>query len=858
MSERTLDRLLAFLVFLVPLVVYTLTMPPTTPFWDSGEFISACYVLGIPHSPGNPIYVLVGRVFCLLPLPLSIAARVNFLSVVFASLSVGALFLVALSTVRLMYGSPSGALQRFIQYAGPLAGSLFLAGSDTFWRDSTEAEVYALSAFIMGCCTWLALLWYRGSRGGGGAGAASREALETRRGAGGEERRRSDPPMNDPRRSRSLVYVIVYLIALGAGCFLGTILVYPGVLLLLLLAREKPFRASELVVFTIGLGVLAGDMTIHMPAAVVVGGLVVFALLLAWATARRGRFALAATALLCLGLSVHLYLYIRSHLDPPIDMVDPETWRALYAHIRREQYPSVSLYHRKAPLLWQLGHFWGYFREQFRMLGEVKLGALDVGRAATIVPLGLGLLGIVANGVRERRSWALNAANLLANTIGLVLYLNFSASEVRERDYFYAPGFYFFAVFIGIGASALLAMLAGRAGDERRRAAAVVPIGALCIALSLLPIRHNWHSHDRHRNYIARDYGYNMLVGLERDAVLFTNGDNDTFPLWYIQLTERYRTDVRVVNLSLLKTPWYIRQLRDAEPRLPISWSDEEIYGLRPVGLPGGRVAWPDDIAVQHIIEGIAWRRPIYFALSVPLDKWKPYGRYLEVQGMARRLVARTGDDMMNRFLVERSFDELFSYRGILDERRERDTTLYRDGAARAAYVNFAVAAAELGQAAAGERDYAEAIRRMRMSLAFDPSLKPARVLLGTYYLMDDDPEAAIAHFRAAIRDDPREGEYWARLASVYEYRGENAEALRLIDEGIGMASGLRRLYIDGFRVAAQLGDAERAKSYIRRWVERHPDDEELRDVYEGIDRILENEFGISTAGATPGKKGSE
>ncbi len=846
MSEQTLHRLVAFAVFLIPLAVFTATMAPTLVFWDSGEFIATAYILGIPHSPGTPLFALAGRVFSMLPLPFGIAGRVNFFSVLCGSLAVLMGYLIAVTTLRFMYPSLKGGLGRFMTYAGPFAGSMYLTFSETFWRDSTEAEVYALNAFVMGLCTYLALLWYRNP-----AGRAERKGAEAAR-----PETRPDEGSLERGHSRGLVYLIIYLLALGIGFHLGTILVYGGIFLLFLMVKEKAFGNAEIAIYTFGLAVILADMTMHRNSALTVAGLLVFAALVAWSTARNGRFALAAAGLLALGISVHLYMYIRSHLDPGIDMVDPETWKAMYAHLRREQYPPIHVFERKAPLLWQFRHFAGYFSAQFRMVGDAFLGPMNLGAALTAIPVALGFWGIAANYQRERRLWALNFTNLFVNSVGLILFLNFSSTEVRERDYFYGAAFYFFAIFIGIGVTSLLVAAAQWSESKGKTAwSRVVPIGALCLFLSVLPARYNWFSHDRSHFYIARDYGYNLLAGLEPNAILFTNGDNDTYPLWYIQNVERFRTDVSVVNLSLLRTDWYIEQLRDRDPKLPIRLTDEEIARMEPVPLKGGGIAWKHDLMVQHIIREANWKRPVYFATTVPLDTWKPYGNHLEMEGMVRRLVLREGDNLLGEFALQRNFDDIYRFRGILTKDWRIDDSVYKDDETRGMFVNFAVAMAQLAQEKAIEKDFDDAIRRMEIALRFDPTLKAANALLGTYYMMNEMDQKAIDHYIQAIRRDPGEGEYWSRLARIYEFKEQHAIALKSIDDGIRHAPEFRQLSIDGFRIAARLGDGERAKDYIRQWLARHPEDREMEGILAGADKLLEDEFGIESRSGRTGEE---
>ena len=167
--------------------------------------------------------------------------------------------------------------------------------------------------------------------------------------------------------------------------------------------------------------------------------------------------------------------------------------------------------------------------------------------------------------------------------IAIVLYLNQTPYQPRERDYAYAGSFYAFCIWIGFGVAALAK------GLQKYGKLSPVIAGSVATVLCLLvPIQmgaQNWDDHDRSNRYVCRDFGANYLESCEPNAVIFTNGDNDTFPLWYAQEVEGIRTDVRVCNTSYLQTDWYINQMKkqayESDP-LPISWQPEDyVQGTR-------------------------------------------------------------------------------------------------------------------------------------------------------------------------------------------------------------------------------------------------------------------------------------
>ena len=195
------------------------------------------------------------------------------------------------------------------------------------------------------------------------------------------------------------------------------------------------------------------------------------------------------------------------------------------------------------------------------------------------MPLILGLIGLLFQAYSGKRGieqfWVVFFLFFMTG-IAIVLYLNQTPYQPRERDYAYAGSFYAFAIWIGLGVAAItrfLEWVMEKCKVENRTVVAVVAV-LLCMVVPLQMVSQTWDDHDRSGRYVARDFGMNYLSSVEPNAILFTNGDNDTFPLWYAQEVEGYRTDVRVCNLSYLQTDWYIDQMKrpayESAP-LPIS-----------------------------------------------------------------------------------------------------------------------------------------------------------------------------------------------------------------------------------------------------------------------------------------------
>ncbi|HLP71314.1 MAG TPA: DUF2723 domain-containing protein [Bacteroidales bacterium] len=195
-----------------------------------------------------------------------------------------------------------------------------------------------------------------------------------------------------------------------------------------------------------------------------------------------------------------------------------------------------------------------------------------------LLPFLLGVIGMVYHLNRDRKNWFNILMLFIMTGVAIVIYLNQYPNQPRERDYAYAGSFYFFSVWIGLGVLSLFEALSKLAGEKL----AAPMSGLICLlAVPVIMGRENWRDHDRSGRYLTRDVAANYLNSCAENSILFTNGDNDTFPLWYAQEVEGIRTDVRVANLMLLNTDWYINQMKrrtyESAP-LPVTLPAKKYY----------------------------------------------------------------------------------------------------------------------------------------------------------------------------------------------------------------------------------------------------------------------------------------
>ncbi len=564
------------------------------------------------------------------------------------------------------------------------------------------------------------------------------------------------------------------VIGLGITAIVGSIVflsIYPGMIQTLPTiagAVGAPFAFMLFVIALVGVGVWWSQKQ----------GMPVFNLIM-----------LSVMAVL-IGYSTYGVIFIRSAANPPIDENDPETSEAIVSYLKREQYGSTPLLKGKSYdsntgrlsvrektfprrysqepshqsvyaqydsdmeffVSYQVNYmYWRYFLWNFMGKDSDEQGAPAItgfaafddnigGRKVVFqtpseksshngyfaLPLLLGLFGMIYHALRDpRRAFAVFILFFITG-IGIILYLNQTPLQPRERDYSYVASFFAFALWIGIGGAGLAELAAQLVKEVKAKIPAALGVSTVAFAaVPVVMLAVNFADHDRSGRYVAPDYAYNMLNSVAENAILFTNGDNDTFPLWYAQEVEGVRRDVRVANLSLLQTPWYINQLKNQSSRqsepIPMRLPDDQIADIQPIGwqprtielpvdsallmrsgemsasLPGASnpsgaqfvspMRWelkgrpfsqeqsylgPNDLVILDMLQTNAqqgWQRPFYFAVTVAPSGMLDLQPFFQLEGQANRIVPIRHDDPIGRVVPDITIRNLknFRFRGLDD-----------------------------------------------------------------------------------------------------------------------------------------------------------------------------------------------
>ena len=732
-----------------------ITLAPTVTLWDAGEFITASKVLGIPHPPGTPLFVLLGHVWAGALRIGGYAWRLNFMSACFSAAGAGCYCLVA---HRLLAGET-----QWLRAGGAAAAALLSAFVFTHWQNSNETEVYTVATFSIAAMSWLVVRW-RDLRASGDA------------------------------RAVHLLLLVVYIAALSIGNHLLALLAGPAVSVFIAqtlrttpaaLTTDRRMEWAEWAVLTtlwiVLIAVGLGSTTL-----LIVGGVLLLAGVVFCIASGSRAFAILATVSAVVGISIYAFLYIRSGLQPLLNEAAPDNWTNLIAVIRREQFGSRGLFENPmvpggfrsvAVLSQQFVNFFQYCSWQWaRALPAIPMVAVS------LVFVSLGSLGF--NVARRRDTglaWLLGVLWLVTG-VGLVLYMNFRAGsslywdrypsmeqhEVRERDYFFAVSFQTWGVFAALGLARVVALLAAQG-----RAAAGIALG---LVVTFLPFGANFMAASRRHGAdatAARDFAYNLLQSVEPYGVLFGFGDNDTFPVWYLQEVEGVRQDVTLVNLSLANLDWYLRQLahrpiRPFDPARapalyralapaqppsgsPLPLSEQDIQGMQPVQLrddgvfragtfelpvrKGEVLRTADQVILYTIALNLPNHRPVTFGVSSGRGSWLGLDPQLVFQGLVFKVVP--GADTTRRYIhgvqgpmvdsarTRQLVDSVFQWGRMF---RTPDS-LELEPAAQQVANSFAVPFLELGNAAAMRGDQRRALDYFRRGYHLNPSPQLADIL---------------------------------------------------------------------------------------------------------------------------------
>lgn len=604
----------AALLALVVFVLYVLTLSPSTAMWDTSEYIAAAKVLGIPHPPGNPVFVLVAHAFAAIPIPISYAARVNLLAATTSALAAAFWFLIA-------HRSLAGwKLARTPRLVIAVSSAWIGATAFTVWNQSVVNEkVYTLAVLGLAASAWTALRWH-------------------------------DAPAQS-RRADGFLLLIAYLCGLGYANHPAGFLVAPAFGVFVLLRRPATLLRWKLIVaafavMCIGLTPFAFEpiRTAHFPAV------------------NEG------TPTACLNGPELGCTFSKETWTKLSSIISREQYGGHEVAIR--QAPITGQIG-----MWWLYFKWQWMRDAWNETPAAQLalawvflllglygGAVhyqrDKSSFAFVAPLILTLTPalIFYLNFKYGHSQAPNLVDV--------------PREVRDRDYFFLWSFSTWGIWVGLGLGALWQSLAARIDSVGTRG---FKLASPILLLALIPLATNWRDASRKGQTFTADWARDLLQSVEPYGVLITAGDNDSFPVWYAQQVEGVRRDVTIALIPYLNMDWYAHELI----RSRVSQYDgsgipayDSIAGARPTGpvisltraeadslppyfeltqpaafqhagisaqVPAGYVT-RDQLMVLQFIKDVFPKRPIHFSLG-PYAQQLGLGDYVVIQGLTSKLL---------------------------------------------------------------------------------------------------------------------------------------------------------------------------------------------------------------------------
>jgi len=673
------NTIFGWATFAIALLTYTLTLEPTVSYWDCGEYISTAVKLEVGHPPGAPLFQMLGAFFAMFTNDvMEIAKMVNFMSALASAFTILFMFwtITALGK-KLVEKSYKLTSSSYIAILGSgVVGALTYTFSDSFWFSAVEAEVYAMSSFLMALLFWLGIRW--------------------------------EAEMDKPQGNKWLL-LISFVVGLSFGVHILSLLVIPSIVFLYIYKKYKKLNTKQFVIAnivsilvlmfvfkmlfpytlryfsalelffvnSIGLPFNSGSII----AAILLVALFYFGI----SYTHKKQLVDANTLILSvlfiiIGFSSWLMLPIRANANTTINENNPSSARELLAYYDREQYGDANVFYdtyysliynrvtdqtsptrddkpkyekdyktnkyvivnhyedalpnwsskhkgliprmvstdatviknykaiagipqnsKRRPTFienlkfmvdFQFGYMYGrYFMWNFAGRQNDEQGQLDIQNGNWLsgidfidemrlgpqsnlpsdvennkgrnkyyfLPFILGLIGLYFHFKKDKNDFYVLFLFFAFTGLAIIFYTNPKPFEPRERDYAIVGSFYIFAIWVGFGVLALFEKLKDFA-NQKTVAIAVSVISLL--AVPALMASENWDDHDRSNRFTTHLNAKAYLDSCDPNAILFTIGDNDTFPLWYMQEVENYRTDMKLINTSLFSTDWYIDQMK--------------------------------------------------------------------------------------------------------------------------------------------------------------------------------------------------------------------------------------------------------------------------------------------------------
>jgi len=664
MNFKKINNILGWAVFAVALLTYFTTMEETASYWDCGEFIAVSYKLQVPHPPGAPLFLLMGRAFSFLSFGdvTKVAYWINFMSVLASAFTILFLFWSVTLFGRKLMGIKKDAditdSQLWTLMGAGLVGALTYTFSDSFWFSAVEAEVYGMSSFFTAFVVWGVLKW---------------DVIE------------------DESKANRWLLLVAYMIGLSIGVHMLNLVTFPALGLIYYFKKFKTttwgviatLAISGFIVIFIndiivpGLPTLAGYFELFFVNTLGLffgSGALVFLLLLIGAMVYGIYFTqknnkpmwntiLLATTFILIGYGSYATVIIRSNYNTLIDENSPKDVMSFVSYLKREQYGSRPLvtgpYFTAQPVgikygspkyvkgkdkyevaersfeyeyapgektllprAWNSEHaatyrnymglaadqkptfaqdkmymfrhqigrmymryfMWNFVGRESDEQGADWLSPLDSFKKLPsmlaenrgrnnffAIPFILGLIGMFYQFTRDTKNFAVVGLLFIMTGVAIVVYLNSPPVEPRERDYIYAGSYYAFAFWIGLSIIGIVDFFGRFIKNGKVATIAATLIGLTAPALMA---KDGWDDHNRSDRFYSVDSASNALQSCDPQGVLYTGGDNDTFPLWYAQEAEGIRSDERVLVLSYYNTDWYIAQsMRKAYSSEPLKYT---------------------------------------------------------------------------------------------------------------------------------------------------------------------------------------------------------------------------------------------------------------------------------------------